>query len=142
MSEDDLNGWHKKLRIACGLSGSGDDEDSATLSSNGGTAPADEHSRTSLARMSAASAGRPSAATDSAETSFRASRNSARASGSGQSSKSGLLTKNGKLRFFSVHNNILQYFTLTVGSKTMELTAQNADELEQWIDVFSRTNDA
>ena len=171
MSEDDLNGWHKKLRIACGLSGSGDDEDSTTLSSNGGTAPADEHSRTSLARMSAASAGRPSAATDSAEASFRASRNSARASGSGQSSKSGLLTKNGKLRFFSVHNNILQYFTLdgvlkrelaldgvavavernstkalafklTVGSKTMELTAQNADELEQWIDVFSRTNDA
>ena len=33
-------------------------------------------------------------------------------------------------------------FKLTVGSKTMELTAQNADELEQWIDVFSRTNDA
>ena len=79
--------------------------------------------------------------------------------------KSGLLTKNGKLRFFSLQNSVLQYYTLdgslkreitlggvavdvqrhaskplalilTVGKKAMELAAQAPEDLEEWLVVF------
>jgi hypothetical protein len=138
-SADDQGGWARKLRVACGKSP--DDEE-------------DEELLTQQSDLSVAS-----------ELGAELGTASFKPQGADASSKSGLLTKNGKLRFFSLQGSVLQYYTLdgslkreitlggvavdverhaskplvlilTVGKKAIELAAQSAEDLEQWLVVF------